>query len=74
MDLRRSSKRRMCKEMYERGDWIVPTFNGGLRTLKPPLHYYFMFGVLRFLELLNGEPGFFLQCLAYLQFSLLISM
>ncbi len=30
--------------MYERGDWIVPTFNGGLRTLKPPLHYYFMFG------------------------------
>lgn len=33
-----------AREMYERGDWIVPTFNGGLRTLKPPLHYYFMFG------------------------------
>ena len=30
--------------MFERGDWIVPTFNGELRTLKPPLHYYFMFG------------------------------
>ena len=33
-----------AREMYERGDWVVPTFNGGLRTLKPPLHYYFMFG------------------------------
>ncbi len=32
-----------AREMYERGDWIVPTFNGELRTLKPPLHYYFMF-------------------------------
>ncbi len=33
-----------AREMWERYDWIVPTFNGGLRTLKPPLHYYFMFG------------------------------
>ncbi|MEO6069484.1 MAG: phospholipid carrier-dependent glycosyltransferase [Chitinophagaceae bacterium] len=33
-----------AREMWERGDWIVPTFNGELRTLKPPLHYYFMFG------------------------------
>ena len=33
-----------AREMYERNDWIIPTFNGGLRTLKPPLHYYFMFG------------------------------
>src|SRR6187431_1778225 len=29
-------------EMYQRGDWVVPTFNGTLRTDKPPLHYYFM--------------------------------
>ncbi|MGF1532514.1 MAG: ArnT family glycosyltransferase [Bernardetiaceae bacterium] len=29
-------------EMSVRGDWIVPTFNGNLRTDKPPLHYYFM--------------------------------
>src|SRR6478752_9922944 len=29
-------------EMYQRGDWVVPTFNGVLRTDKPPLHYYFM--------------------------------
>jgi 4-amino-4-deoxy-L-arabinose transferase-like glycosyltransferase len=32
-----------AREMYEKNDWIVPTFNGELRTLKPPLHYYFMF-------------------------------
>lgn len=32
-----------AREMYERGDWIVPTFNGTLRAVKPPLHYYFMF-------------------------------
>jgi 4-amino-4-deoxy-L-arabinose transferase-like glycosyltransferase len=33
-----------AREMWEHNDWIVPTFNGSLRTLKPPLHYYFMFG------------------------------
>ena len=32
-----------AREMWERNDWIVPTFNGELRDLKPPLHYYFMF-------------------------------
>jgi 4-amino-4-deoxy-L-arabinose transferase-like glycosyltransferase len=31
-----------AREMMERGDWIVPTFNYELRTDKPPLHYYFM--------------------------------
>lgn len=29
-------------EMLRRSDWVVPTFNGELRTDKPPLHYYFM--------------------------------
>ncbi|MDZ4715134.1 MAG: glycosyltransferase family 39 protein [Cytophagales bacterium] len=29
-------------EMLQRGDWVTPTFNGELRTDKPPLHYYFM--------------------------------
>ncbi len=32
-----------AREMWERNDWLVPTFNGELRALKPPLHYYFMF-------------------------------
>jgi 4-amino-4-deoxy-L-arabinose transferase-like glycosyltransferase len=31
-----------AREMLERGDHIVPTFNYELRTDKPPLHYYFM--------------------------------
>ena len=29
-------------EMYQRSDWVVPTFNNVLRTDKPPLHYFFM--------------------------------
>ncbi|GGG56318.1 dolichyl-phosphate-mannose--protein mannosyltransferase [Croceivirga lutea] len=31
-----------AREMLVSGDYIVPYFNGQLRTDKPPLHYYFM--------------------------------
>ncbi|GAB4401968.1 MAG: glycosyltransferase family 39 protein [Microscillaceae bacterium] len=31
-----------AREMWEKGDYIVPTFNYQLREQKPPLHYYFM--------------------------------
>ncbi|SEK58388.1 ArnT family glycosyltransferase [Parapedobacter koreensis] len=31
-----------AREMLEQKEWIVPTFNGTLRSHKPPLHYYFM--------------------------------
>jgi len=31
-----------AREMWEKGDLIVPTFNENLRTDKPPLHYFFM--------------------------------
>lgn len=31
-----------AREMFEKGDYIVPTFNYKLRTDKPPLHYFFM--------------------------------
>lgn len=31
-----------AKEMLAQNDYIVPTFNGELRTDKPILHYYFM--------------------------------
>ncbi len=31
-----------AKEMLLSDNWIVPTFNGELRTDKPPLHYYFI--------------------------------
>ncbi|MEO1050425.1 MAG: glycosyltransferase family 39 protein [Bacteroidota bacterium] len=37
------SKNASCaREMLDRSDLIVPTFNGDLRTDKPPMHYYFM--------------------------------
>lgn len=48
-------KNAVCgREMLERGDWIVPTFNAGLRTDKPILIYWWMqlsyrcFGVSEF--------------------------
>ncbi len=31
-----------ARELFRSGNWIVPMFNGELRTDKPPLHYYFM--------------------------------
>tara|TARA_A100001015_G_scaffold126621_1_gene140312 strand:+ start:5730 stop:7289 length:1560 start_codon:yes stop_codon:yes gene_type:complete len=31
-----------AREMWATGNYWVPTFNGELRTDKPPLHYYFM--------------------------------
>lgn len=48
-----------AREMYERSDWIVPTFNGGLRTLKPPLHYYFMFGGFKIFGVTEWGARFF---------------
>ena len=62
------SKNAACaKEMFQRGDMIVPTFNGKLRGDKPPLHYYFMmasyslFGVNAFsARFFSGLMGFLL--------------
>jgi 4-amino-4-deoxy-L-arabinose transferase-like glycosyltransferase len=48
-----------AREMYERHDWIVPTFNGELRTLKPPLHYYFMFGGFKLFGITEWGARFF---------------
>lgn len=37
------AKNAQCaREMYLAGNWVVPTFNGELRTDKPALHYWFM--------------------------------
>lgn len=37
------AKNAQCaREMLLRHDWVVPTFNGELRTDKPALHYFFM--------------------------------
>src|SRR5262245_27705189 len=39
-------KNSVCgQEMFARGDWIVPTFNGDLRTDKPILLYWCMLAV-----------------------------
>jgi 4-amino-4-deoxy-L-arabinose transferase-like glycosyltransferase len=48
-----------AREMYERHDWIVPTFNGELRTLKPPLHYYFMFAGFKIFGITEWGARFF---------------
>jgi 4-amino-4-deoxy-L-arabinose transferase-like glycosyltransferase len=29
-------------EMFQKNEWVVPTFNNALRFDKPPLHYFFM--------------------------------
>jgi 4-amino-4-deoxy-L-arabinose transferase-like glycosyltransferase len=31
-----------AREMMEKNEWVVPTFNNQLRSHKPPLQYYFM--------------------------------
>lgn len=37
------AKNAQCaREMWHAGNWVVPTFNGELRTDKPALHYWFM--------------------------------
>lgn len=37
------AKNAQCaREMWESGNWLIPTFNGELRTDKPVLHYWFM--------------------------------
>ncbi len=44
-----------AREMQQAGDWVVPTFNGNLRALKPPLHYWGM--ILAYEELGYGGLG-----------------
>ncbi len=36
-----------AREMLERGDWVVPTFNGELRVPKPILKYWLMIGAYK---------------------------
>ena len=46
-DADETSNARAAVEMMERGDYVVPTLNGSLRTDKPPLHYWFMIAAFR---------------------------
>lgn len=43
-----------AREMLERGDWVVPVFNGELRGHKPALHYWFIMAAYQLL----GESEF----------------
>lgn len=68
------AKNAQCaREMLQRGDWIVPTFNHELRTDKPPLHYFFMmlaykvFGVNEFAaRFFSGVMGLLTVTVTYL--------
>lgn len=68
------AKNAQCaREMFQRNDWVVPTFNGELRTDKPVLHYYFMmvaykiFGVNEFAaRFFSAVAGFFTVLLTYI--------
>ena len=48
-----------AREMLERGDLIVPTFNYELRTDKPPVHYYFMMIAYKFFGVNEFSARFF---------------
>lgn len=68
-------------EMLQRGDVVVPTFNGKLRTDKPPLHYYFMmasykiFGVTPFAaRFFSGLCGVLLIIVVYQNIKRLIDV
>ncbi len=39
----------IAREMADRGDWIVPTFNGSLFPEKPPLMFWLMMGSFKLL-------------------------
>ena len=48
-----------AREMFEKGDWVVPTFNYNLRTDKPPLHYFFMMSSFKLFGVNEWAARFF---------------
>ncbi|MXV51374.1 phospholipid carrier-dependent glycosyltransferase [Pedobacter sp. HMF7647] len=46
-------------EMHSRNDWIVPTFNGNLRTDKPALEYFAMITSFRLFGVSEGSARLF---------------
>ncbi|HEV8080735.1 MAG TPA: glycosyltransferase family 39 protein [Chitinophagaceae bacterium] len=54
------AKNAQCaREMLQRGDFIVPTFNGELRVDKPPLHYFFMMAAYKMFGISEFSARFF---------------
>lgn len=48
-----------AKEMMQHHNLIIPTFNGQLRTDKPPLSYYFMIGAYKMFGVSSFSARFF---------------
>ena len=48
-----------AREMMDRGDMVVPTFNYQLRGDKPPLHYYFMMAAYKLFGINEFSARFF---------------
>src|SRR5690606_16500780 len=48
-----------AREMFANHNWIVPTFNGELRTDKPVLHYWFMILSYKFFGVSAFSARFF---------------
>ena len=48
-----------AREMMQHNDLIVPTFNGELRTDKPPLHYFFMMAAYKMFGTTEFAARFF---------------
>jgi len=54
------AKNAQCaREMWYSQNWLVPTFNGELRTDKPPLHYWFMSIAYQLFGVGSGSARFF---------------
>lgn len=54
------AKNAQCaREMLQRHDLIVPTFNGELRVDKPPLHYFFMIAAYKIFGVNEFAARFF---------------
>jgi len=48
-----------AREMLQRNDWVIPTFNGELRPDKPPLHYFFMIAAYKMFGVHEFAARFF---------------
>ena len=48
-----------AREMLVSGDYVMPYFNGQLRTDKPPLHYFFMVGAYKMFGVSAFSARFF---------------
>ncbi|MCO4292607.1 glycosyltransferase family 39 protein [Solitalea sp. MAHUQ-68] len=54
------AKNAQCaREMFDRSDWVVPTFNQELRTDKPPFHYYCMMTAFKLFGVNEFSARFF---------------